>query len=102
MKDENVARFILRQKILDIIDDLKKNEKYGGDPSNVVEFAILQLYSESKDDVEKANEDMIDQELLRQHLQDKEEEDKTVNPYFNFKLDVEKLEQIPGNAQRAK
>ena len=94
MKDETVARFILRKKILDIIDDLKGDDKYGNDPSNVVEFAILQLYSESKDDLEKANEDEINRELTRQQLQDKEEEDKTENPYFNSKLDVKKLKQI--------
>ena len=75
MKDETVARFILRKKILDIIDDLKGDDKYGNDPSNVVEFAILQLYSESKDDLEKANENMIGREITRQQLQDKEEED---------------------------
>ena len=82
MKDETVARFILRKKILDIIDDLKGDDKYGNDPSNVVEFAILQLYSESKDDLEKANENMIDREITRQQLQDKEEEDKAENAFW--------------------
>jgi hypothetical protein len=94
MKDETVARFILRKKILDIIDDLKGDDKYGNDPSNVVEFAILQLYSESKDDLEKADENMIGREITRQQLQDKEEEDKAENPYFNSELNVDNLDQI--------
>ena len=85
MKDETVARFILREKILKMIDVLKKDDKYGNDPSNVVEFAILQLYHESKDDVEKISDDMIDRELLRQQLQDKEEEDKE-NMYCTYKI----------------
>ena len=89
MKDETVARFILRKKILDIIDDLKRDDKYGDDPSNVVEFAILQLYNESRDDVEKAEEDSIDQFNMTEQIKKHEAE----NAYFYSELDVEKLNQ---------
>ena len=75
MKDETVARFILRKKILDIIDDLKGDDKYGNDPSNVVEFAILQLYSESKDDLEKAyNKSYEDLQRLQSDIRERQKQ----------------------------
>ena len=83
MKDENVARFILRQKILDIIDDLKRDDKFGNDPSNVVEFAILQLHNEYRDDVEKAEEDSIDQYPAIERSANTKEEIQTVSSTSN-------------------
>jgi len=90
MENETEVRFILRKKIVDMIDELKWLEMHGGDPSSVVELAILQLYSESKDDVEKAEENSIDQHLVKEAGLAHEVE----YAYFNSKLDVRKLKQI--------
>jgi len=90
MVDETGARFTLEKKIVDMIDELKWVDPHGGDPSSVVSLAISQLYNESKDDVEKAEEDSIDQHLAKEDELAHEVE----YAYFNSKLDVKKLDQI--------
>ena len=90
MENETDARFTLKKEIVDMIDELKWLEIHGGDPSSVVSLAILQLYSESKNGVEKAEEDSIDQHLVKEAGLANEVE----YAYFNSKLSIEELKRV--------
>ena len=73
MKNETEVKLTLERKIVEMIDELKWLENHGGDPSSVVSLAILQLYSESKDGVEKAVDYSIDQHLAKEQIKYEEE-----------------------------
>ena len=67
MKNETEVKLTLERKIVEMIDELKWLEIHGGDPSSVVSLAILQLYGESKDDVEKAVDYLEKIQLFSNH-----------------------------------